>query len=156
MIIIIRLLPNPILRHHLNLHTLEINRQSPLQLIRAHPQDLHSLLEADVRVVVLVQRRQAVVLRVAVCGVGQWCCRRQVVYPVELGLVLLVVEAAEKEVDCVWVAGAERFGEFRADEGGDFVWRKLRTIAFAVELDVGLDVFCELDWGRSSVCRSGY
>lgn len=146
MIIIIRLLPNPILRHNLNLHPLEINRQPPLQLIGTHPQNLHALLKTDIRVMVLVQRRQAVVLRVAVRGVREWCRRRQVVYPVELGLVLLVVEAAEEQVDGVGVAGAERFGEFGADEGGDFVGGEFGAVAFAVELDVCLDVFGELDW----------
>ena len=74
--ILILHLPDPLLRNNLDQHPLKINRQSPLQLIRAHPQNLDSLLVVDVRVVVLVEDGEAVVLCVAVGGVwkgGERC-----------------------------------------------------------------------------------
>jgi hypothetical protein len=40
---------------HLHRHALEVDGQASLQLVRAHAQDLHALVEADVRVVVLVE-----------------------------------------------------------------------------------------------------
>lgn len=60
-IIIVLHLPDPILRDHLHQHTLEVHRQSPLQLIRAQSQDLHSLLEINVWVMMLVEDGKAVV-----------------------------------------------------------------------------------------------
>ena len=94
----------------------------------------------------LIQRRKTIILCVAVCGVGDGSAGGEVVYPVELGLFRARVEAAEEEVYGVWGSRAEGFGEFAADEGGDFVGGEVGGVAHAVELDVGLDVFCELDW----------
>jgi hypothetical protein len=44
--------------------SLEVDGQPALQLVRAHAQDLHALLEGDVWVVVLVEDREAVIPRV--------------------------------------------------------------------------------------------
>lgn len=57
LLILVWLLPDSVLCHNLHKHTLEVNWQPSLQLIRAHPENLHALLEADVGVVVLVKRR---------------------------------------------------------------------------------------------------
>ena len=59
--IIERLLADSLLRDDLHMQPLEINRQPPLQLIRTHGQELHAALEGNVRVVVLVEDREAVV-----------------------------------------------------------------------------------------------
>ena len=69
----------------------------------------------------LIQRREAIVLRIAVRGVRDRGTRGEVVYPMELRLVRSFVEAAEQEVHGVGVSGAQRFGELAADEGGDFI-----------------------------------
>jgi hypothetical protein len=71
-IIIIVHVPYAVLRNNLYQHPFKINRQSSLQLICAHPQNLDSLLEIDIRVVVLVEDGEAVVLCVAVSSVGKW------------------------------------------------------------------------------------
>jgi hypothetical protein len=42
-------------------HALEVDGQAALQLVRAHAQDLHALVEADVWVVVFVEDGEAVV-----------------------------------------------------------------------------------------------
>lgn len=52
---------DPVLLHNLDRHALEIDGQTSLQLIRAHAQYLHALLEVDVGVVVLIQDRETVV-----------------------------------------------------------------------------------------------
>lgn len=80
------------------------------------------------------------------CSVGDLRAGGEVVDPVELGFVGPGVVAAEEEVDGVGVSGAEGFGEFGAHEGADFVGGEVGAVAHAVELDVGLDVFCELHW----------
>jgi len=54
---------NTIFRHGLDLHALEIDGQPPLQLVRAHTQDLDALVESDIRVVMLVEDGKAVVSR---------------------------------------------------------------------------------------------
>lgn len=73
----------------------------------------------------------------------------EIVDPVELWLGGVRVVAAEEEVDVVRATGAEGLGEFGAHEGGDFEWGEVGGVAHAVELDVGLDVFCELHCGHS-------
>ena len=95
---------------------------------------------------VLIQRAEAVVLRVAVCGVGHLGAGGEVVDPVEGGGVGGGVEAAQEQVDGVGAAGAQGFGQFAADEGGCFVGWEGGAVAHGVELDVCLDVFGELDW----------
>lgn len=52
----VRLFPDAVLCHHLHQHALEVDRQTSLELIRAHPENLHALLEVDVGVVVLVEK----------------------------------------------------------------------------------------------------
>lgn len=42
-------------------HPFEIDRQSPLQLVRTHPQNLQPLLVVDVWVVMLVEDRETIV-----------------------------------------------------------------------------------------------
>ena len=42
-------------------HALEVDGQAALQLVGAHAEDLHALVEADVGVVVLVEDGEAVV-----------------------------------------------------------------------------------------------
>ena len=42
-------------------HTLEVNRQTPLELVRAQRQELDSLSEGNVGMMVLVENRKAVV-----------------------------------------------------------------------------------------------
>lgn len=50
-----------ILRDRLHRHALEIDRHPPLQLVRALVQDLDTLMEGDIGVVVLVEDGEAVV-----------------------------------------------------------------------------------------------
>lgn len=94
---------------------------------------------------VLVEGGETVVLRVSVCGVGERRTGRQVVDPEELGLVGNGVVAAEEEIDRVGIARAEGFGEFGAHKRGSFGGSETIGIAHAVQLDVGLHVFGELD-----------
>ena len=62
------------------------------------------------------------------------------------------VEAAEEEVHVVGFARAEGGGEFAADEVGDCGGGEVDAVAHAIELGVGLDVFCKLDCGGLAVC----
>merc|ERR1712093_601688 len=94
---------------------------------------------------VLIQYTQAVVLSIAMSSVWEGGERRWVVEPVERGARGDGVEAAEEEVHVVGFATAERGGEFAADEVGDCRGGEVDAVAHAVELGVGLDVFCELD-----------
>lgn len=50
-----------VLLDHLDGHAFEVNGQAALQLVGAHAQDLHALIEADVWMVVLVEDGEAVV-----------------------------------------------------------------------------------------------
>lgn len=50
-----------VLRNRLHRHALEVDGHSPLQLVRAHVQDLDTLAEGDVRVVVFVEDGETVV-----------------------------------------------------------------------------------------------
>lgn len=52
---------NPILGDRLDRHALKVYWQPPLELVRAHVEDLDALVERDVGVVVLVEDGQAVV-----------------------------------------------------------------------------------------------
>ena len=97
-----------------------------------------------------VQRAQAVVLSISMCCVWHFGARGEVVDPVEFGLFAVRVEAAEQQVDSVGRSRAERFGEFAADERGGLVGWERGAVAHCVELDVGLDVFCELNYASSS------
>lgn len=87
-------------------HSLEIDRHSPLELVCAQLEQLHALHERDVWVVVFVEDGQAVVLCIAVRGVGQGRQRREVVDPEETGLVGDRVDAAEQQVDVVGLTGS--------------------------------------------------
>jgi len=107
---VVLLLPDTILGDDLDQHTLEIHRQTSPQLVGAHSQNLHALVEINVRVVVLVEDTEAVVLGVAVGGVGQGSERREIVAPVQAGLVGYGVVAAEQEVHVVGFAAAEGLG----------------------------------------------
>jgi len=101
-------------------------------------------------VVVFVEDRETVVLRVPVGSIWDGRQRRKVVQPVQRGLVGDGVDTAEEEVDIVGFAGAERRGEFTANKVCDGRGREVDVVPHGVELGIGLDVFCELDWRRES------
>lgn len=50
-----------VLRNRLHRHALEVDGHPPLQLVRTHVQDLDTLAEGDVGVVVFVEDRETVV-----------------------------------------------------------------------------------------------
>jgi hypothetical protein len=54
---------DPVLCYNLDQHTFEVNRHSPLQLVRAHGQDLHALHERNIGMVMFVEDGKAVVPR---------------------------------------------------------------------------------------------
>ncbi len=95
---------------------------------------------------VLIQDGQAVVLRVSMSSIRERRQRRQVVEPVERGAVCDGVDAAEEEVDVVGLARPQGGGELTANKVRDGRGGEVDVVAHAVELGVGLDVFCELDW----------
>ena len=78
-------------------------------------------------------------------GVGDFRQRGQVVDPIQARLVGERVHTAEQQVDLVGFPAAEGAGDFAAHEGRDGAGAEGAAVAHAVELDVGLDVFCELD-----------
>lgn len=103
------------------------------------------MVKADVGVVVFVEQRQAVVLCVSMCSIRERGEGREVVAPVEARLIVDGVVAAEQEVDVVRLPGTEGFCKLGADKGGRGRGREVGVVAHAVELDICLDVLCELD-----------
>lgn len=138
-----------VLGDRLDRHAFEVDRHPALQLVGAHVEELDALSQSDVRVVVLVEDGEAVVLCVAVGRVGDGCQGGEVVHPVKGGLVGDGVDAAEEEVDVVRLAGAQAGGQLAADKMGDGRGGEVRLIAHRVELGVRLDVLGEL------YCRRG-
>lgn len=60
-IVLVLHVPNAVLGDDLDKHTFEVDRKPPLQLLGAHSEDLHALLEIDVGMVVLIEKRETIV-----------------------------------------------------------------------------------------------
>jgi hypothetical protein len=90
------------------------------------------------------------ILCVAVSSVRQRSQRRQVVEPVQAGLVGDGVDAAEQQVHVVWFPRAQAGRKLSADEVCERRWREVGFVAHGVELRVGLDVLGELDCGQTT------
>jgi len=86
------------------------------------------------------------VLGVAVRSVrhGRQC--REVVEPVQAGLVRDGVDAAEQQVDVVGLARPQARRQLAPDEVRQGRRREVRLVPHRVQLRVGLDVLCELDY----------
>lgn len=92
-----------------------------------------------------VQRcRTKNILCVAVGSIGDLRQRRQVVEPVEAGLVGDRVDTSEKEVDIVGFPRAQAGRKLTANKVGKGGRGKVGLVAHGIELGVGLDVLGEL------------
>lgn len=175
-IILVLNIPDTFLRYYLDVDALEVDWETALQLLCAHPQNLHTLLVVDVWMVVLVEQREAVVpkmdkiscvlplcvdiwtvkacrkvrnsLSVSMCRIGNWCIARKVVDPVQCWLVRNRVVASQQQVHRVGSSRSQRSCQLSSDKVGGGSRRQLHVVPHRVQLDVCLDVFGKLNYSQ--------
>lgn len=84
------------------------------------------------------------VLGIAMCGIGHFGQRRQVVQPIQVWFLGDWVHSAEQQIDSVGTPRPQAAGQFAPDKVGNGSGAQFGIVTHRVQLDVGLDKLGEL------------
>lgn len=114
---------------HANSEGAEVDNETLLQLVDASSQQIQPLFERHVGPMVAVESRHGKEGTVTVSGEWNSSKGAEVVDPVECGLRVGQVEAAEKQVDLVGVPGAQRLCQLLADPCSCRLWPEFDVVS---------------------------
>lgn len=94
-------------------------------------------------------------LGITVCSIGDLCAARQIIEPIQAGLLGDWVNTAQQQIDVVGLPASQAASKFSAHKARHCCRSQVRLITHCIEGDIGLDVFGKLD-GVACLARECY